>query len=100
MHMTHHRTQVDFSLLVAIRTPSNFPFPLNLFIASDLWQGWTTRWDNVDVNANPIIFSQEWTAWAAVLIPDILILIFAGYALTFSPILATVKVPCGRPGTV
>ena len=46
------------TLLTFIQTPSNFPFPINLFIASATWQSWTHRWDSVDINANPIIFRQ------------------------------------------
>lgn len=50
--------------LAFLADPNNFAFPLNLLIASSFWQNWVTRWKNVNIRANEIIFSQQWSAWA------------------------------------
>lgn len=87
--------QWAFDVLQTLRDPTQWNVLLQLFIGSDLWQDWTTRWDGVDLrpsaNPDPILYRQQWTAWGIVLFETLLILPFIVALLAFAPTLALIK---------
>lgn len=78
-------------LLDTARDPAQWGFPMRLFIASDLWQEWTHRWDSVDMS-NRITYRQQWTAWGISLVVVVMVLPFVVALLAFEPTFAFVKV--------
>jgi hypothetical protein len=76
----------DPTLLTYIENPSNFFYPLSSFIASPATQTALHRWDNVNIYANPVIYSQQLTClWGVEVIPWLVLILIIGYLLTFGP---------------
>jgi hypothetical protein len=75
--------------LAFIQSPSNFPWPFDLLIASSTYQGWVHRFDNFNSgpDANPVDYSQMFTCNIGVLlIPTLIFLYTLGALLLFDPV--------------